>query len=102
MGRKFDPTHAAAHGYTREDWDAVDSPELTEEDLAKARPFAEVLPALAEKMRGVGRPRSDNPKLPVSLRLDRDVIEAFKKDGPGWQSRMNAALRAAAHLRAAE
>jgi uncharacterized protein (DUF4415 family) len=28
------------------------------------------------------------------LRLDVDVIEHFRKDGPGWQSRINAALRA--------
>ncbi|MTH36656.1 hypothetical protein GL279_18970 [Paracoccus limosus] len=102
MSRKFDPEHAAAQGYTRADWDAVDSPELTAEELAQARPFAEVFPALAEKIHRAGRPRSSNPKVPVSLRLDQDVIEAFKKQGPGWQSRINAALRAAAHLRATE
>lgn len=32
----------------------------------------------------------------VSLRLDRDVLEHFQEDGPGWQERINAALRAAA------
>jgi uncharacterized protein (DUF4415 family) len=32
----------------------------------------------------------------VSLRVDRDVLEHFQKDGPGWQDRMNAALRKAA------
>ena len=34
----------------------------------------------------------------VSLRLDRDVLEHFQDDGPGWQDRINAALRAAAGL----
>jgi uncharacterized protein (DUF4415 family) len=29
----------------------------------------------------------------VSLRLDREVVEHFQKDGPGWQERINAALR---------
>jgi len=29
----------------------------------------------------------------VSLRLDRDVLEHFQEDGPGWQDRINAALR---------
>jgi uncharacterized protein (DUF4415 family) len=29
----------------------------------------------------------------VSLRLDRDVLDYFQKDGPGWQDRINAALR---------
>jgi uncharacterized protein (DUF4415 family) len=30
----------------------------------------------------------------VSLRLDREVLDHFQKDGPGWQERINAALRA--------
>lgn len=34
----------------------------------------------------------------VSLRLDRAVIAHFQDDGPGWQDRINAALRAAAGL----
>ncbi|MCQ8781915.1 BrnA antitoxin family protein [Mangrovibrevibacter kandeliae] len=34
----------------------------------------------------------------VSLRIDRDVLEHFQEDGPGWQERINAALRAAAGL----
>lgn len=32
----------------------------------------------------------------VSLRLDRDVLEHFQAAGPGWQERINAALRSAA------
>jgi uncharacterized protein (DUF4415 family) len=32
----------------------------------------------------------------VSLRLDRDVLDFFQEDGPGWQDRINAALRKAA------
>ena len=34
----------------------------------------------------------------VSLRLDRAVLEYFQEDGPGWQDRINAALRKAAGL----
>jgi uncharacterized protein (DUF4415 family) len=34
----------------------------------------------------------------VSLRLDKDVLEKFQEDGPGWQDRINAALRKAAGL----
>ncbi|GAB6844868.1 BrnA antitoxin family protein [Methylorubrum rhodinum] len=34
----------------------------------------------------------------VTLRLDRAVLEHFQKDGPGWQDRINAALKAAAGL----
>jgi uncharacterized protein (DUF4415 family) len=35
----------------------------------------------------------------VSLRLDRDVLEHFQAKGPGWQERINKALRRAAGLR---
>ena len=34
----------------------------------------------------------------VTLRVDEDVLERFQTDGPGWQDRMAAALRAAAGL----
>ena len=45
-----------------------------------------------------GRPKSDNPKQPVSLRLDRDVVNWFKSGGEGWQTRMNNELRKAAGI----
>jgi len=33
------------------------------------------------------------PKLPISLRVDRDVLAWFKDQGPRYQSRINAVLR---------
>jgi uncharacterized protein (DUF4415 family) len=39
-------------------------------------------------------PAVPNAREMVSLRLDRDVLEHFQADGPGWQDRINAALRA--------
>ena len=44
------------------------------------------------RMKKRGRPRSDSPKVLLSVRYDREVVEAFKASGPGWQSRMNDAL----------
>ena len=77
-----------------------DNPEWTEEDFAKAKPAAEVLPKLfgakvAEEMLWSkrGRPVSDNPKTHVNLRLDPDVVAAFRASGRGWQTRLNAALK---------
>ena len=35
-----------------------------------------------------GRPRSDNPRQLISLRLPPDVIARWKATGPGWQTRM--------------
>ncbi|PZM17178.1 BrnA antitoxin family protein [Rhizobium tubonense] len=40
-----------------------------------------------------GRPNSDNPKTSTTIRLDSDIIDRFRAGGPGWQSRINAALR---------
>ncbi|MFX9273098.1 BrnA antitoxin family protein, partial [Acinetobacter baumannii] len=45
-----------------------------------------------------GRPRSDNSKQAVSLRVDADVLEWFKSSGAGWQTRINEALRTLAGL----
>ncbi|HKY86900.1 MAG TPA: BrnA antitoxin family protein [Pseudorhodoplanes sp.] len=50
------------------------------------------------------KPAEPAPKAPsipgakeqVSLRIDRDVLDHFQEDGPGWQDRINAALRKAA------
>lgn len=80
--------------------DYDDNPEWTEEDFARARPASEVLPpeALALLVRKPGRPlgwTKPDAKKSITLRLDPDVIEGWRKSGPGWQSRMNAALREA-------
>ena len=76
-------------GYTQEDWDAVDSPELTDEQLAQARPFAEVFPELAANMRrSAGRPKLENAKQPVTLRLSPDTLSRFEALGPDWRARM--------------
>ncbi len=45
-----------------------------------------------------GRPKADRPKVSTTIRLDPEVLDRFKADGPGWQSRINAALRKAAGL----
>ncbi len=58
--------------------------------------------ALAERRarRGPGRPRGSvtSGKQQVTLRIDRDALERIKSTGPGWQSRINDAVRRAAGL----
>ncbi|MFN5339750.1 MAG: BrnA antitoxin family protein [Burkholderiales bacterium] len=51
-------------------------PELTEDMLARAT------------LRKGGRPKSENPRQMISLRLPPNVIERWKATGPGWQTRM--------------
>jgi len=48
---------------------------------------------MAQLKRRGGRPRLDSPKVQLTVRYDQDVVEAFKAGGPGWQTRMNDALR---------
>jgi uncharacterized protein (DUF4415 family) len=71
-----------------------DNPEWTEADFAKARPPEEVLPpellAQFKKTRGVQKTPT---KIAVSIRLSPEVISYFKSKGPGWQSRIDEALR---------
>jgi len=40
-----------------------------------------------------GRPFAADPKLPVTLRLDSDVVHHFRASGKGWQTRINEILR---------
>lgn len=77
-----------------------ENPEWSAEDFAAARPASELLPqfigqkATDELMRrGRGRPPKDDRKVNQTLRLDPDVIEAFRQQGSGWQARINEVLR---------
>lgn len=83
------------HDLRHDDHD--DAPELTQDVLARGRPGSEVLPAavLAGLKRTPGRPKAENPKQHVNLRLNAEVLEHFKAKGAGWQTRINAALEEA-------
>jgi hypothetical protein len=53
-----------------------------------------------EKLIRRGRPPlSGKPKTAITLRLDEDVVEAYRETGEGWQTRINADLRRARKLR---
>jgi uncharacterized protein (DUF4415 family) len=65
---------------------------LTEEFFQRADVYE------GDKLVRRGRPPLPEPKRPVSLRLDPDVLAHFRSSGRGWQSRINTALRKAAKL----
>jgi uncharacterized protein (DUF4415 family) len=73
--------------------DPDDAPELTREWFEQADLYH------GNKLIRPGRPKSASRKEAVSLRLDPEVLDYFRDQGPGWQSRINAALRKAAGLR---
>jgi uncharacterized protein (DUF4415 family) len=77
-----------------------DNPEWTTEDFARARPAMEALPefiggkATHELVRrNRGRPPKADKKVNQTLRLDADVVEAYRQEGRGWQARINEILR---------
>ncbi len=79
---------------SQDDWDAVDIPELTDEDFAKMKPISH-FPELQFllKAKKTGRPLGSGKKSSTTMRLDNDILEVFKGTGRGWQTRINNALR---------
>jgi uncharacterized protein (DUF4415 family) len=81
---KQTPTKASSYD---ESWvDPDDAPKLTEEWFEEADFY------IGEKLIRRGRPAGSGTKQQITLRLDKAVIEAFRKTGPGWQARMNDVL----------
>lgn len=64
-----------------------DAPEITDEQASQRMTFKEAM------KRSRGRPRLDNPRQQISIRLDPDVVAKFKATGKGWQGRINQALK---------
>ena len=81
------------------DWiDPDDAPILTAEIAARGeiREGGEVIRPATGTLTRMGRPPlGDAAKKQVTLRLDSDVVAAFRAGGAGWQSRMNEVLRRA-------
>ena len=67
-------------------WDGVneDDRPLTGQELQAG---------LAAALKKRGRPAGSGSKEQVAIRFDREVLSAFRASGPGWQTRMNDALR---------
>ena len=73
--------------------DPDDAPELTKEFFERGE--------IREGDRIIrrGRPPLPNPKQAVKLRIDADVLAAYRKTGDGWQTRINTDLRKARKLK---
>ena len=80
----------------RKPWvDPDDAPEITDDMLDRAEL------RIGDKVIRRGRPPlGEAAKSSVTLRLDSDVLSAYRATGEGWQSRINADLRRARKLRA--
>ena len=67
-------------GYTRQEWDDTEFPEMTDDELAAS----------------IGKDSEAEQDLTrnwLPLRLSGEVIDKYKAGGAGWQSRIDADLR---------
>ncbi len=74
----------------------AENPEWTAEDFDRAVPFSQLPGSLQAKLRSLKKPRGPQKaptKEVVTIRLSRDVVERLRASGPGWQTRVDAALR---------
>ena len=67
--------------------DPDDAPELSDEFFERADEY------VGETLVKRGRPLGSGTKISTTIRFDADIVAAFRAAGPGWQSRMNEALR---------
>ena len=77
-----DLAKVATHVIQPEEYEEL--PELTEDMLAQGQ------------LNKGGRPRSEDPRKLISIRLPESVIERWRASGPGWQTRMAEKLTRAA------
>ena len=90
--RAIETDWAKVDAYVLGPKDYEEIPEQTDKDFARGVLHINGVPVPR------GRPKAAQPKQPVSLRLDPEVIAHFRRTGRGWQSRINSALRKAAKL----
>ena len=71
-----------------------ENPEWTDEMFSQATSFeSSEMPESIKSIIRRGRPKSDNPKTPISIRLSSEVVSFFKATGKGWQTRMDEVLQ---------
>jgi len=85
---------ACARGEDRSDWEQVrrDASAGVEPAPDAESPDASALLRTEIEKRHRGRPRAST-KVTTTVRFDPEVVAAFRGAGPGWQSRMNQALK---------
>jgi uncharacterized protein (DUF4415 family) len=76
----------ALNNISQTDWDRIDA--LTDEDIDTSD-----IPPLDDDFFTHAELRLPEPKQAITIRLDKDVIEWFKSQGKGYQTRINAVLR---------
>ena len=78
--------------------DPDDAPELGHAFFSEATPKIDNKIVTVDEVKtsfkkNLGRPKAEDPKKPVSIRLSSDVLEYFRATGKGWQTRLNEVLQ---------
>ncbi|MGK7868321.1 BrnA antitoxin family protein [Falsiroseomonas sp. E2-1-a20] len=81
-----------ARGESRSDWARVDA--MSEAELERAIAVDPDWKDIPADWHEHALPVVPNPKKLLSLRIDADIVEYFRSHGPGYQTWMNAVLRA--------
>lgn len=82
------------------DFDDLNPPEFTDEELAQFRPIQEVMPPdfvemvfkHQDEMERLGKMRPPSSLERVTLQLSPEILNAFRATGKGWQNRINHVL----------
>ncbi|AHK80046.1 hypothetical protein M911_13785 [Ectothiorhodospira haloalkaliphila] len=67
--------------------------ELTDDDVSRMRPLKEALPEALQRSIGQRGHQRRPAKVKTSIRLSPEVVEHFRAEGHGWQSRIDQALK---------
>ena len=67
----------------------MESPPLSDEIPARMQPVARAHPSIPRRVRG---PQRRPTKKQLTMRLNQDVVEYFKLQGKGWQTKINEVL----------
>lgn len=87
------PQRLAARSKGRTDWTRLDS--VTDEDIDRAiADDPDAAPALDGEFWNTAEVVMPEVKVPISIRVDKNVLDFFKAEGRGYQSRINAILSA--------
>lgn len=72
---------------TESTWvDPDDAPELTDDFFERADEY------MGAQLVRRGRPKAERVRERITIRLSPEVLDTFRASGPGWQTRMDAAL----------
>jgi len=87
---EYAPDSAAARPFTEAELEDIER--ISSRDILSRREMQALAEFAGTKTRG--RPRKARPKVNATFRIDADLLDAIRATGKGWQTRINAALRA--------